>query len=166
MRRAAAIAIGVLVIAGCSRAPSISDNGTTGSALEAAAQRTGLIVDPATIDPVGAWARATDRVCVVPAADGKYRVGALIDYGAGQNCAASGIAERRKDGLRIDFGACRIDARLSGDRLIFPATVDEACARYCRGRASFAALSVDHVSDARSEAVTLRAPDRTPLCPA
>ena len=127
--------------------------------------RSGLIVDPASIDPVGAWARGTDRVCVVPGQDDRFRIGALIDYGTGQGCAASGIAERQQDGLRITFGPCRVDARLSGDRLIFPASVDPACARYCQGRASLAALVVDHVSGAQSEAVTLRAPDRTQLCP-
>jgi hypothetical protein len=140
-------------------------NSNAGSALEAAASRTGLIVDPASIDPVGAWARDTDRLCIVPGEGDRYRIGALIDYGGGQGCAASGTASRSKDKIDIRFGACRIEAKLTGDRIVFPGSVPGACDSLCTGRASLAAMAVDHLSTSVSEAATLRTPDRTPLCP-
>ncbi|TPG12262.1 hypothetical protein [Sphingomonas oligophenolica] len=164
MTRASALTI-LLAVAACGPAPDRTASNSAGAALEAAATRTGLIVDPTRVNLVGAWARDTDRVCVVPAGPSSYRIGALVDYGPAQGCAASGTAERQGDRVDIRFGDCRFRAQLVGDRMVFPATMPHACHGLCTGRASLAALTVEHLSASRSEAVTLRAPDRTPLCP-
>lgn len=163
MTRASALTL-LLAVAACGPTPDRTASNSAGAALEAAATRTGLIVDPTHVDLVGAWSRDTDRVCVVPAGASSYRIGALVDYGPAQGCAASGTAERQSDRVDIRFGECRFRALLVGDRMVFPATLPDICDRLCTGRASFAALTVDHLSASRSEAVTLRAPDRTLLC--
>ncbi|MDQ2893706.1 MAG: hypothetical protein M3R64_11555 [Pseudomonadota bacterium] len=151
-------------LAACSRAPDSIANANAGAALESAATRAGLIVDPARVNLVGAWALDSDRVCVVPAGSSSYRIGALVEFGPAQGCAASGTAERNADRVDIRFGDCRFQARLVGERLEFPATIPDICDRLCTGRASLAALTVEHLSASRSEAATLRGPDRTPLC--
>jgi hypothetical protein len=154
-----------LVLTACGSQPQPA-NDTPGARLEAAAVRAGLVSDPATASLAGSWARDTDRVCVVAAPGGKFRIGALIDYGEGQGCAASGTAQRRGDLVAVTFGACRFTAQFEGDRIVFPAEVPGACDRLCKGRASLAALSVDHLSTSASEAETLRTPAGKLLCPA
>ncbi len=154
----------LLGLAACGRASDSTATDSAGAALEAAATRAGLIVDSARVNLVGAWALDSDRVCIVPAGTSSYRIGALVEYGPAQGCAASGTAERNADRVDIRFGDCRFQARLVGERLEFPATIPETCDRLCTGRASLAALTVEHLSASRSEAATLRGPDRTPLC--
>jgi hypothetical protein len=134
-----------------------------GEKLEAAATAAGLVVDPATAPIAGSWARDNQRMCVVPAGDA-LRVGALLDYGDGQGCAASGTAERRGERLRVRFGDCRFEARFDGERIAFPAALPDACATLCTGRASLAAFAVDRLSTSISEAATLRAPSGQGLC--
>jgi hypothetical protein len=154
-----------LVLTACGSQPQPA-NDTPGARLEAAAVRAGLVSDPATASLAGSWARDTDRVCVVAAPGDTFRIGALIDYGEGQGCAASGTAQRRGDRVAVTFGACRFTAQFEGDRIVFPAEVPGACDRLCKGRASLAALTVDHLSASASEAETLRTPAGKLLCPA
>jgi hypothetical protein len=152
----------VLALAGCGqRRPDAQD--TAGGRLEAAAQAAGLIADPKG-SLVGAWARDGDRVCIVPGADGATRIGALVDYGDGQACTASGTLQRSGETVRVNFGDCRFDARFDGERLTFPPEVPAACGQACRGRASFAALAVERQGESASEAATLRAPGGAYLC--
>lgn len=155
-------AIGLLLfLAACDRAPPAPD--TPGARLESAAIARGLVADPAKQTPIGSWANDTDHLCIVPDAAG-LRIGASVDYGEGQACAASGAVERRGDTLDVVFGSCRFGARFEGDRISFPAALPPACARACIGRASLAALSVERLSDSASEAATLRAPGGRLLC--
>lgn len=152
----------LLLLAGCNGAPAPKTD-SPGARLEAAAVARGLVSDPNGGTPVGSWANESDRVCVVPAGPG-LRLGASIDYGEGQGCAASGTAERRGDRLRVSFGACRFDAGYDGDRIVFPAELPAACDRYCTGRASLTALTVTRLSDSASEAASLRAANGRLLC--
>lgn len=161
MRVAAAIAC--IVLAGCDDQPDRVHQ-TPGARLERAAMASGLVTDPDRIDLTGSWARDTDRLCILPGEAGDVRIGALIDYGEGQGCAASGTGRRRGDRLSIRFGGCRFDAVLDGERLTFPAEMPGACDRACTGRASLAALAVDRLSTSRSEARTLRTPAGRALC--
>ena len=151
----------LLALAACGRAAPRAEQ--AGDRLEAAAQAAGLIADPRG-SLVGAWARDTDRVCVVPDRGGTTRIGALVDYGENQGCAAQGTLERSGERVAVTFGDCRFDARFDGERLTFPAELPSACDTLCRGRASLAALSVERQGSSVSEAGTLRAPDGTLLC--
>lgn len=152
----------VCALAACDRAPERA--ATAGDRLEAAARRAGLVADPG--GPlVGAWARDTDRVCIVPGT-GDTRIGALVDYGEGQGCAASGTLERSGERVRVRFGECRFDARFDGERLAFPAELPPVCDRLCTGRASLAALAVERQGASVSEAATLRDPRGNLLCSA
>ncbi|MCU6452759.1 hypothetical protein LPN01_01560 [Sphingomonas sp. A2-49] len=160
MRRTLALA---LSLAGCGSQPDGAVD-TPGARLEAAADRAGLVVDPAKVSLVGSWALDTDRVCVVPEGRDTYRIGAMIDYGEGQGCAASGTARRQGDRVAVTFGACRFDAAFEGTRIVFPAELPAACDRLCTARASLAALSVERLSGSRSEAETLRTPSGKRLC--
>jgi len=153
----------LLLLAGCDRAAPVASD-SPGARLEAAARARGMVPDPARATLVGSWARDTDRLCVVPGEGAQLRVGAAIDYGDGQGCAASGTAVRSGDKLRVRFGGCRFEARFDGERVIFPAEVPTACETLCTGRASLAALTVDRLSESASEAATMRSSRGKPLC--
>ena len=163
MTRAIALALALLLGAcGEGEAP-IAATGA-GAKLERAAVAAGLVPDPARASIVGAWVRDSDRVCVVPGEGGRERIGVVIDYGEGNGCVASGTVRRSGDRLAVDLGTCRIDARFDGERITFPAEIDPACERSCRGNASLAALAVERVSGSAAEAASLRAPSGRLLC--
>ncbi|WP_254602839.1 hypothetical protein [Sphingomonas bacterium] len=157
--------LAVLLLVGCSRHDAaVGNTDTPGGRLEAAALARGLVPDPGS-SILGAWARDTDRLCIVPGQPGgNERIGALVDYGEGQGCAASGTVVRTGGQLDIRFDACRMTAIFDGERIIFPPEVPGACDRSCVGRASFAALAVDRQSGSVSEAATLRTPSGRSLC--
>ena len=151
-----------LVLGGCGQEPSTVVPDSAGARLEAAAETAGIVADP-NAPLQGSWARDTDRVCVV-GTDRISRIGVSVDYGEDQGCAASGTVERSGSALKLAFGACKFDARFDGDRIVFPAEVPEACESLCTGRASLAALTVDRLSESRSEAATLRSSTGELLC--
>ena len=156
----------LLLAAGCDgRNDTPSPVGSAGARLERAAIGAGLVIDPASRSIVGAWARETDRACIVPDRGGEAdRIGVLIDYGEGQGCAASGTVGRDGDRLDLRLGDCRLVARFDGERIVFPAEVPPACERLCTGRASLAAMTVERQSEAISEALNLRTPSGRSLC--
>lgn len=151
----------LLLLAACHAAP-VADR-SPGGRLEAAAVSRGLVADPARAGLTGLWANDSDRLCVVPTGDG-LRLGASVDYGEGQTCAASGMVEQRGGRLRVSFGDCRFDAGFDGERITFPAELPGACARACSGRASLGALVVTRLSQSVSEAATLRTAGGRSLC--
>lgn len=151
-----------LALTACHRAPVPDD--TPGSRLEAAAIARGLVTDPGKVSLVGLWSNGPDRLCVVPARRA-LRLGASIDYGDGQACAASGTVARDGVRLRVGFGDCRVEAAFDGERITFPAALPAACDGLCAGRASLAALSVERLSESASEAASLRGANGRPLCP-
>ncbi len=154
----------ILALAACSKQPGKTANAdSAGAKLEQAAIGAGIVADPATLDPVGAYGSDSDRVCIVKAGDG-YRIGASIDYGDQQGCRANGTVSGR-DRLTIDFGdECTTTASFDGERLTFAPTVSPACERKCTGRATLAALTAPRLSGAATEAKAMRGPDGAPLC--
>jgi hypothetical protein len=151
-----------LMLGGCGQRPTTAAADSAGSRLEAAAETAGIVPDPKA--PLqGSWARDTDRVCVV-GTEKTARIGVSVDYGEDQACAGSGTVERSGDALKLAFGTCKFDARFDGDRIVFPAELPEACESLCTGRASLAALTVDRLSESRSEAATLRSTKGKLLC--
>lgn len=159
-----AVWLSLATLAGCDSRPAAAPGaGGAGAALEQASIKAGIVADPATLDPVGAFASDTDRVCLTLGSGG-YRIGAAVDYGEQQGCVARGTAEGR-EALRIDFGqGCRMDGRFDGERITFAPTVPAACERRCSGRATLAALSAGKLSGAATEARAMRGPDGMPLC--
>lgn len=152
-----------LTLGGCGQGPAKNELAdSAGARLEAAAQSAGLVADP-NAPLQGSWARDTDRVCVV-GTQRKNRIGVSVDYGEDQGCAALGTVERAGDTLKITFGGCTFDARFEGDRILFPANMPETCESLCTGRASLDALTVDRISESRSEASTLRSTKGALLC--
>ena len=149
-------------LAGCGQTATRAEDRSAGAQLEAAARTAGIVPD-AGASLEGSWARDTDRVCVVGTGR-TARIGVSIDYGEDQGCAASGRVERSGDTLKLAFGACAFDARLDGDRIVFPADVPQVCETLCTGRASLAAVAVDRLSASRSEATALRSSKGKPLC--
>jgi len=143
-----------LMLGGCRREPTTAVADSAGARLEAAAETAGIVPDP-NAPLQGSWARDTDRVCVV-GTEKTARIGVSVDYGEDQACAASGTVERSGEALKL--------ARFDGDRIVFPAEVPEACETLCTGRASLAALTVDRLSESRSEAATLRSTKGKLLC--
>ena len=153
-----------LLAAACHQPSATLVNDSAGVRIEAAAVAAGLVIDPAGRSIVGAWARDTDHACIVPGEGGESRLGVLVDYGAGQGCAASGTVTRSGDTLDVRLGDCRLAARFDGRRIVFPAEVPAACDRLCTGRASLAALTVERQSESVSEARSLRTPGGRSLC--
>ena len=161
MRASLALA---LLLAGCGRSPGQPAAANAGAALEQAAIARGIVADPAKVDPVGLYGSESDKVCVVPADDG-YRIGAAVDYGEGQGCFATGTASGR-DTLAVRFGdACRLEVRVEGDRVTFPATIPAGCDRFCTGRASLAAVTADRISASATEAASAVTAAGAKLCP-
>jgi hypothetical protein len=155
--------LGALLLAGCGSPPPPPQD-TPGTRLERAALRAGLVGDPARAGLAGSWAADTDRLCIVPAGRDSFRIGALIDYGEGQGCAAAGTARRHGETVAVAFGPCRFDAHFDGERIVFPAAMPAECDRYCTGRASLDSLTVARLSGALAEAATLRTPSGKRLC--
>jgi len=164
IRRAAAALAGAALVAGCGQQAGTRERSDdAGTALEATAIARGIVSDPAALNPVGAFASATDRVCVVPR-DGEYSIGVSVDYGDRQHCVARGVA-RENGVLRVDFGGgCRLDARFDGERIVFPAEAPAACNQSCTGRASLSAVNTARLSVAEAEARAMRGADGNPLC--
>jgi hypothetical protein len=152
-----------LLLAACGERAAEKQADSPGARLEVAARDAGLIPGE-NASLVGSWARDTDRLCVVPGSRGDYRIGAVVDYGEGQSCAAAGTASRSGGKLDIRFGDCRFVARIDGDRIAFPAELPVDCERVCAGRASLAAVTVDRVSASAAEASTLKLGTGKPLC--
>jgi hypothetical protein len=159
MKRALLLA---LVLSGCGQEPSRAVADSAGARLEAAAETAGIVPDP-NAPLQGSWARDTDRVCVV-GTEKTSRIGVSVEYGEDQGCTASGTVERSGDALKLVFGTCKFDAKFDGDRIVFPAEMPEACESLCTGRASLAAVTVDRISESRSEASTLRSSAGKLLC--
>lgn len=155
MIRAAIILLGSLLLAGCSDGgPDAAD--ARAPDLETAAVIRGLVRDPGDREVVGLYARDTDRVCIVRGGSG-YRIGAYVDYGEGIACNGAGTLTRSGERLGVTLGAgCRFDARFDGDRIVFPATMPDGCAKLCGRRATFAALDVARLSESAAEAATMR----------
>jgi hypothetical protein len=151
-----------LMLGGCGREPATVAADSAGARLEGAAEMAGIVPD-ANAPLQGSWARDTDRICVV-GTERTSRIGVSVDYGEDQGCAASGTVERSGDALKLAFGACKFEARFDGDRIVFPVEVPETCESLCTGRASLAALTVDRLSESRSEASTLRSTKGKLLC--
>ncbi len=164
MTRRGAAALLLLALSSCeSAAPSDASGNAAGIKLERAAIEAGIVADSAMLDPVGAYASETDRVCIIRA-EGQARLAAVVDYGEGNGCAGRGTATGR-DRLRVDFGDdCRFEARFDGERLLFPAAVPAACDLKCTGRASFSALNAPRLSGVETEARAMRGPVGEPLC--
>lgn len=152
----------MLSLGACGQAAPPPDD-SPGGRLEAAAVARGLVADPAVLSITGSWARESDRLCILESGS-ETRIGALIDYGDGQGCAASGTVRRSGTVLKVAFGTCRFAARFDGTRILFPAELPAACDAVCTGRASLAALAVERLSDSASEAATLRTPAGRILC--
>ena len=153
-----------LLLAGCGREADQPAAANAGVALEQAAIARGIVADPAKVDPVGLYGSESDKVCVVPAGDG-YRVGASVDYGEGQGCFATGTASGRGT-LDVRFAdACRLEVRVEGDRVTFPATLSAGCDRFCTGRASLAAVTADRISASATEAASAVTAAGAKLCP-
>ncbi len=159
MRRVLLLA---LMVSGCGQEQKAVVADSAGARLEAAADTAGIVPDP-NAPLQGSWARDTDRICVV-GTDKSARIGVSVDYGEDQGCAASGTVERSGDALKLVFGACKFNARFDGDRIVFPPEIPEACESLCTGRASLAAVTVDRISESRSEASTLRSSAGKLLC--
>lgn len=157
----AGVLIGLAVLAGCSDRSAEHDVAAAtgaGAELEAAAIAAGVVADPNSTDPTGLYARGSDRLCVLPAAE-NFRIGIDVDYGDGQRCSATGAAERDGERLHVRLEGkrdCDFDARFEGDRVVFPGKLPDGCASYCSGRASLAGMEADRLSDSASEARAMR----------
>lgn len=154
----------VVLLAGCSQQADTGNAG--GAALEAAAIAAEVVRDPKGNALVGLYVRDTDQLCIVATPGGGHRIGVSVDYGD-QGCSGTGAVTRSGDRLSVTFDAapeCRVEAQLDGDRVIFPAAVPGACARLCTDRASLAALEVDLLSEAVSEARSMRDRRGRELC--
>lgn len=157
MRRALVLA---LLLASCG-SDGVKE---TAPDLETAAIERGLVRDPDQLNPVGLYARDTDRLCVVEQGDA-YRIGAYVDYGDRIACNAAGSARRSGTVLGVDFGeGCTFDARFDGDRIVFPGRLPDSCARLCNARASLAGLDVARLSASGSEASAMRGSTGKPPC--
>lgn len=155
----------LLALAGCGgTAPAPAPNAAVD--LETAAIQRGLVRDPGDGAILGAYARGSDRLCIVPAGGG-HRIGIAIDYGEGQGCRAQGSVRRVPEGLAVRLGndgACRFTARYDGDHLSLPGKLPPACARLCTGRAALAGSQFARLGESLAEAQAMRDAAGAALC--
>lgn len=161
----------LLLIPGCNSSPNKSVAFADPAAqLEATAVERGLVRASDDLDPVGVYARGSDRLCIAAAKAGaneatSFRAGVTVDYGDSHACSASGTATRAGDQLMLTLGPnCRFEARIDGDVIRFPGAIAAGCSSACIGRASLSGLSVERISDADAEAVALRDRGGRMLC--
>lgn len=158
------LALAMLLLAGCERATPTAPSPPAGAALERAATSAGLVAAAARARPVGVFAAEAARLCLAPRPDGTVRVGASVDYGAGQRCIARGVG-RIGAALAADLGAgCTVTLAFDGDALVVPATLPIACDSRCSGRAALAGLRLERWSDSAAEATRTRGADGRLLC--
>lgn len=166
-RRALLALLALPALAGCSPGSESEGNRDAPAVdLEQAAIARGLVRDPADTEIAGLYAREIDRLCIVPSGYG-YRIGAMLDYGGGIACSASGTVSRVGETLTIEFGgdgACSFDARFDGENIHFPGQLPDGCAAFCSGRASFTGLSVPLLSESVAEARAMRDARGRRLC--
>ncbi|MGK6321642.1 hypothetical protein ACMGDM_01010 [Sphingomonas sp. DT-51] len=159
-----ALALVTLLLAGCERATPTPPSPPAGAALERAAASAGLVAASAQSRPVGLFAAEAARLCLAPRPDGSVRVGASVDYGAGQRCVARGIG-RVGAALTADLGAgCTVTLAFDGDSLLVPTTLPTGCDSRCSGRAALAGLRLERWSDSAAEATRTRGADGRLLC--
>lgn len=154
----------LLLLAACSGKPA--DKAEAPQDLETAAIERGLVTDPDDSEILGLYARDTDRICIVPATLG-YRIGAYVDYGDRITCSGTGTVSRAGETLRIKLGSddsCSFDAKLAGEKIVFPGALPEGCAKLCARRASYAGLEVERMSESVAEAAAMRDAGGKRLC--
>ncbi len=158
-------ALAALLLAGCERAvPTVPTGEPAGNVLERAADAAGLIAPSARARPVGVFASETARLCLVPRGDDTLSAGASVDYGAGQRCVVRGVA-RAGTAVTTEWGSgCTVELRYDRDALVFPAVLSAGCEQRCSGRASFAGLRLERLSDSLAEASRTRGADGGLLC--
>lgn len=146
----------LIVLAGCSRRDDVAAQRAREVPLERAAIAAGVIPDPLSSDLTGLYVRDTDRICIVPAAQG-FRIGASVTYQSGPGCDAAGTVKRDGAVLHVDLGRdCRFDARFDGDLIAFPAQLSSACQALCGGRPTLASMTVSRLSNSPSEAASMQ----------
>lgn len=159
-----ALALSALLLAGCERAAPTPPSPPAGAALERAAADAGMVAAAARARPVGVFAAEAARLCLVPRPDGSVRVGASVDYGAGQRCVARGTG-RVGAALTAVLGVgCTVRLGFDGDSLVVPATLPTGCDSGCSGRAALAGLRLERLSDSAAEATRTRGADGRLLC--
>ena len=160
MKRLAVTAF--LALAACGAQPG--DSAASSPDLETAAIQRGLLPDPVSADPVGLYARDTDRLCIVEGKGG-YRVGLTTDFGEGIACNGSAIGALSGDRVTLKFSEeCQVEAAFRGDRITLPGKVPDGCKTLCRGRASLAGVDVSRLSNSGSEARAMRGANGKLLC--
>ncbi|WP_066716552.1 hypothetical protein [Sphingomonas pituitosa] len=164
MKRAG-VALLLLGLAACG-APSPAPSGGAAVDLEAAAIQRGLVRDPRGGSIAGAYARGSDRLCIVPAGGG-HRIGIVIDYGEDNGCRATGTARRAAEGLELTLGpdgACRFAVRYDGDHLALPGALPKVCSQLCTGRAALAGTQFVRLGESIAEAQAMRDVHGKALC--
>ncbi|HVF84142.1 MAG TPA: hypothetical protein VM913_08240 [Sphingomicrobium sp.] len=96
--------------------------------------------------PVSYAGSGRDRLCL---SEAEGRAG-LVIYGEGDaNCGVRGTVQRSANRLTVTpegDAACRIEAAISGDRLILGAR-NSACAYYCGPTANYAGKTFTRIAD-------------------
>ncbi len=161
----------LLLVPGCNGGPNKPVAAADPAAqLEATATERGLVRASDDLDPVGVYARGSDRLSIAATKTGaneaaSLRAGVIVDYGDSHACSANGPATRDGDRLTLTLGPnCRFEARIDGDVIRFPGAVPAGCSSACTGRASLSGLSVERISDSGAEAVALRDRGGRMLC--
>ena len=105
----------------------------------------------------GASARPS-QLCIVER-DGSARFGLVTWQSGAPGCSGAGSASREGYTLRLDMEGdepCRIEARIAGTAVLFPADSPASCAYYCAPAARLGALAFDKVGGAEADALRAR----------
>lgn len=168
----------LLLLTACQRteappAPSAPEAAapSSGSGLEKAAIKAGVIADISRISPIGLYQRrheaGRDLLCVAPDAKGELHFGMEAIFGVEEGCRGRGTARRAGDRLVLRFAGrprCLIVAQYDGDRVAMPGVVDTACSRLCDRRGSFEGVSFPRIAGEAGAALRAEGRDGGALC--
>jgi len=106
----------------------------------------------------GRGGAARNQLCLVERG-GEGRFGLVAWRGGDPGCSGAGTAVREGGRLRLDMAgeeACRLEARIDGRAVAFPAAAPPGCAYYCAPGASFAGLAFEKVGGSEVDALRAR----------
>jgi hypothetical protein len=104
----------------------------------------------------GRRAEPADQLCLVGRGRDKARFGLVIWGSNLHSCSGAGEAVRSGDRLTLSMAGdspCRIEARISGGTIAFPAAMPAGCSYYCGARARLDGAAFTRIGATKADAM-------------
>lgn len=159
--------IALLLLSACGTEGGIGNNASApeaaaGKAVEQAVETAGL-----TGLYEGGLAGRPNQMCIIDRGTGNAVFGLVVWGSNMHSCSGAGEAVREGDRLLLSMAGdeeCKIEATMTGGRIVLPAQVPEGCSYYCGARAQIGGATFERKGTTVEDA--MRAVDLVgePLC--